>query len=692
MRLNGSTKLACSLILVAAGLVSGASGELPERYQEWLDNEVGLIITPAEREVFVGLSGDSTRDLFIKEFWECRDPTPGTFINEYRDEFELRFSMAQRLYRRGSRPAWRTDRGRIYILLGSPDHIERLPSSRNFYPLEIWYYTRASGMTHPINLLFFKRYGLGNYFLYSPSLDWVMGLLTPTHAHLMAVMPNDIATRAMLEENLQLSPTEVPVVDAALFVGPQVRGAEAEAVLARVQAPPQVRPVYINRYLAGVVEADYFFKTVPFLASSHIFANPEGGALIEIAIEIPADALPFEKTEKDYYLQPEVIGELKDNVGARIDGFESRVQVRFTPEEVETHRFLPLVYRQRLLGFPGDYTLDLTLRTPTTRAVGHQSLKVLIPATSTERMSLSSLLLSYGAEEPESALIETPFLRDEKLILPRVDRRFRRGSSAHVYYEITLPERRQSGSPLEAEYLVLRANDIVKRETLPLPGGRGEDVLHIHHPLPLSELETGAYTLVVQVTDEVLGQTVVGETDFQITDEFQVRGRIDAVVTDNLVPTETETRLGRYWLGRGDLARAREHFETAYRNRPQSTEARVNLARVLVLQGETKIARDLLNAALSNDGENVDALLALAYVHYRLGEPDRAITNYERALSVRQTELAWNGLAELYLSLGQVEKALDCLKRSLEVNANQPHVLSKIKEIQGNERGIHEGK
>ena len=53
---------------------------------------------------------------------------------------------------------------------------------------------------------------------------------------------------------------------------------------------------------------------------------------------------------------------------------------------------------------------------------------------------------------------------------------------------------------------------------------------------------------------------------------------------------------------------------------------------------------------------------------------------------------AWNGLAELYLSLGKDEKALDCLKRSLEVNANQPHVLSKIKEIQGYERGTHEGK
>ncbi len=111
----------------------------------------------------------------------------------------------------------------------------------------------------------------------------------------------------------------------------------------------------------------------------------------------------------------------------------------------------------------------------------------------------------------------------------------------------------------------------------------------------------------------------------------------------------------------------------------------MNLARVLALQGETKIARDLLNAALAQDAQNVDALLAMAYVHFRLGENQRAIENYQQALSLEQTELAWNGLAELYMNLGEAEKALDCLKRSLEVNPTQPQVTRKMKELQGRE-------
>jgi tetratricopeptide (TPR) repeat protein len=392
--------------------------------------------------------------------------------------------------------------------------------------------------------------------------------------------------------------------------------------------------------------------------------------------------LPFEETDKDYYLRLEVTGELKDRLGVRADGFEGRIQVRFTPEEVEVNRFFPLLYQQRLLLFPGDYSLDLTVRTPATRAVGHQSLKVSVPPSPTDKMQLSSLLLTYGAEEPESALQQLPFLRDTKLILPRVDRSFRYGSTVYVYYELYQPERHDAGSTLSADYLVMRGEEVVNRETLRLPEGTGEPALPVLHPLPLEGLELGTYTLVVQVTDADRGETVVGEEDFVISEKFQVRGRINAVLTDNLAPAQTETRLGRYWLGRGELGKARDHFEKAYRNQPQSTEARVNLARVLALQGEIKIARDLLSAALAQDAQNVDALLAMAYVHFRLGDHDQAIKDYEHALSVEQTDLAWNGLAELYLSLAETEKALHCLKRSLELNANQPDVASKIRDLE----------
>jgi len=58
---------------------------LPERHRDWLEREVLWIITASERDVFLRLDDDASRDRFIEEFWRNRDPSPGTEINEYRE-------------------------------------------------------------------------------------------------------------------------------------------------------------------------------------------------------------------------------------------------------------------------------------------------------------------------------------------------------------------------------------------------------------------------------------------------------------------------------------------------------------------------------------------------------------------------------------------------------------------------------
>ena len=35
---------------------------------------------------------------------------------------------------------YRTDRGRVYLIYGEPDQIDRFPSETNMKPYEVWYY------------------------------------------------------------------------------------------------------------------------------------------------------------------------------------------------------------------------------------------------------------------------------------------------------------------------------------------------------------------------------------------------------------------------------------------------------------------------------------------------------------------------------------------------------------------------
>ncbi len=78
----------------------------------------------------------------FKEFWELRDPTPGTSDNEYKTEFYRRVRHATSRYSYLRRDGWKTDRGRTYIMYGEPDQLEDFPLSPNRRPYQEWHYYR----------------------------------------------------------------------------------------------------------------------------------------------------------------------------------------------------------------------------------------------------------------------------------------------------------------------------------------------------------------------------------------------------------------------------------------------------------------------------------------------------------------------------------------------------------------------
>lgn len=85
------------------------------------------IMLKAERKIYKKLQDNESRLTFIKEFWQKRDPSPGTEENENQREYLRRIAFTNKYFReRTSRSkGWDSDRGRIYLLLGNPD--ERYP-------------------------------------------------------------------------------------------------------------------------------------------------------------------------------------------------------------------------------------------------------------------------------------------------------------------------------------------------------------------------------------------------------------------------------------------------------------------------------------------------------------------------------------------------------------------------------------
>ena len=77
-----------------------------------------------------------------------------------RSEFLRRVALANERYPRFGKEGWRTDRGRVLIVYGEPDQIDRHPSESEGKPYETWQYYQLEG---GVEFDFLDRNGFGNY-------------------------------------------------------------------------------------------------------------------------------------------------------------------------------------------------------------------------------------------------------------------------------------------------------------------------------------------------------------------------------------------------------------------------------------------------------------------------------------------------------------------------------------------------
>ncbi len=151
--------------------------EMETPYKKWLSDEVPYIITDEERAAFKKLSTDDEREAFIENFWERRNPNPGSPENEFKEEYYRRIAYANEHYASGI-PGWKTDRGRIYIMYGPADEVDSHPSGGSYerpdsegggetstYPFEDWRYRYIDGIGENIILEFVDTTMTGEYHL-----------------------------------------------------------------------------------------------------------------------------------------------------------------------------------------------------------------------------------------------------------------------------------------------------------------------------------------------------------------------------------------------------------------------------------------------------------------------------------------------------------------------------------------------
>jgi GWxTD domain-containing protein len=127
-------------------------------YRKWLTEDVAYIITTEERRAFRNLQSDEEREHFIEQFWQRRNPVPGSQENAFKEEHYRRIAYVnQSLEDADGLAGWKTDRGRVYISYGPPDEKEVHPSGNP--PYEQWLYHYIEGVGQNIIVEFREQNG-----------------------------------------------------------------------------------------------------------------------------------------------------------------------------------------------------------------------------------------------------------------------------------------------------------------------------------------------------------------------------------------------------------------------------------------------------------------------------------------------------------------------------------------------------
>ncbi len=134
-------------------------------YQEMTEKEIDeefnsavYIATKEEKNIFPKLDLKGKQS-FMVEFWRKRDKTPETAKNEFREYYLKLVNTANQKFRE-MKHGWKTDRGRVLLVYGVPDEIERFPYSAENKPYEIWKYFSIQG---GVIFVFVDKRELGRY-------------------------------------------------------------------------------------------------------------------------------------------------------------------------------------------------------------------------------------------------------------------------------------------------------------------------------------------------------------------------------------------------------------------------------------------------------------------------------------------------------------------------------------------------
>jgi len=657
------------LLVVVSSLLAA---DLPEKYRKWLEEEVVYIITPREREVFLKLKNDRERDLFVENFWKQRDPTPGTERNEFREEHYRRLNYANQYFGRGTgRPGWKTDQGRIYIILGAPNNVEKYEDIMGVYPTQVWFYygDPALGLPAGFNIIFFKKEGTGEYVIYSPSdhgpqalvADYMYNAADARDAYrqLYQLSPN------LAEQSLSLIPNE--------RMEPGVINLSSNKLLATIFSLPQkrVEDSYAEAWFKykDLIEVEYSTNYVK--ADLEVWVLPDGSGSYLVNYSFEPAKISVQPANDGYVIQLVLNGRVSDNQNRTVYQFEKSLPVNLTKAQLSEMGQRTLAVQDIFPLLPGQYNFDLLVKNPLSKEFYSCSQKLILPELTAANLKLGNPVLAFEGRKVERSSGQPPFSAPGWQLFVQARKSFVPTDTLGIGVPLL-------GLSQEAEKNLAFRINLLHEDKSVFQQYLGPQNIYeksfIYYTLPLNSYSPGYYSLKLELLEN--GQAREGcKVDFEIS-ALKALPRPLIITRGQLEPADRLLLTGLQSLNLGQAEEALKRIRQAYELRPDVRSATAYAGVLFGRQDYKKVIELLMPLADEQAPAEVYALLGQA--HHALNDYARAAVFYETYLERFGTNLdILNFLGTCYYRLGQKDKALAAWDKSLSLKPDQ----EKLKEL-----------
>ncbi len=659
---------------------------LPQKYRDWLDL-VTYIIVQQEKDVFLALTNDLDRDIFIESFWKQRDPTPGTPANEFKEEHTRRFQYANEHYHRGSgRPGWMTDMGRIYITLGAPVSIERWEGTLGITPCVGWSYYGDVSKDLPGNfvLLFYQKIA-GEYKLYNPAFDGPYELIQDKRG----VDPFDYE---LLYDNLkQKAPT---LLQAAFSIvpgemnpdySPTVRN---NIILKSILESPKknINPSYATHFLhyKGLVSTEYLTNYVETEADISLIPDLVSGVQFLNFSMVPRTiSTAYYEPKDQYYCDFKVDVSLR--VGESIIFQYSRDYPYYFKEgEAPRVRANGVSIEDSFPVVEGSFHLIILVQNPVGKEFSILERDIVVPGNSTAP-HLEGPYLGYKVENYAQD-VHIPYKIREKKLLVDPKNTFSTGDqTAYSLIVAGLEESLWKDGQVAVTVKGLRENaPIAKTMSFKLSDFPYHRALAIEEPLDIKNIAPDYYEIRFSLQD------AAGHVLDEKSGTFVVSG--DMAVPHPIVNTRgtppaaqflyTYMRAQQYdRLGRND--KAEQEYQKAYELNPAYKDRLVDYANFLVRVNKFDKALEIVENFKDASKLRFSYFLIKGKAQAGKGAYFDAIVNLLEGNKIYNSDTdLLNTLGLCYSKTNQKDKAVEVLKASLSLNPDQKDAKKLLEEIE----------